>query len=270
MRIITLTTDFGQGDYSVAALKGALYNCVPDACLVDISHQIMPYNIIQAAYVLLNTYTHFPKGTLHLIGVDAEQTPWQRQILVKYKGHYFLGTDNGILSLVCEERSEIEIVEIDQQQEACSFSSLKIFPAVAQALFSGKSLSQIGKPTPPILKEMTFFNLDVSSNAIIGSIIYIDTYGNAVSNIKKELFTSVQNNRSFEIYVALHRFTTIYDSYNAIAYNDKNAEGKAMLLFNHSGYLELAIYKSNILTIGAASSLMGVQYQDQISVYFKS
>lgn len=272
MNIITLTTDFGQSDYSVAALKGALYSRVPEVRLVDISHQIAPYDILQGAYVLSRAYKHFPQGTLHLIGIDAEQTPWQRQLLVCYQGHFFLGADNGILSLVCSDTDALQIFEINRQQGSCPFPSLEIFPQIAQEFFSGVSPHHIGTESHRPLKDLQSYGVNVASNKIIGSIIYIDHYGNAVSNITKELFDATRDHRDFEIFVAGQRFTQICHSYNEFAFTCSkisDLEGEAMLLFNHSQHLELALYKSNMSTVGGASSLLGVRYHDQIAIYFK-
>ena len=88
MKIITLTTDFGLRDYSVGAVKGAIYTKCPDARIVDISHLVSPFDIFQTAYILKNAYKHFPKGSIHVIGVDAERNPEKRHLLMLLNGHY--------------------------------------------------------------------------------------------------------------------------------------------------------------------------------------
>ena len=100
MSIITLTTDFGMKDYFVAAIKGAIYTDLPDAKIVDITHNISPFNITETAYIIKNAYTHFPKGSIHIIGVDSESNQENKHIAIQLDGHYFIGTDNGIISLL--------------------------------------------------------------------------------------------------------------------------------------------------------------------------
>ena len=96
MNIVTLTSDFGNKDYSVAAVKGALVSTVQNPQVIDISHQIEPYNVTQAAYVLKNAYKTFPKGSIHIVGVESEKTPETDHLAMFFDGHYFIGLDNGI------------------------------------------------------------------------------------------------------------------------------------------------------------------------------
>ena len=98
MSIITLTTDLGLKDYYVGALKGSIYKQFPDAHLVDISHEISKFNLMETAFVIQNTFSDFPKGTIHIIGVKAEQTPESVHVAVEYRDHIFLAADNGIFS----------------------------------------------------------------------------------------------------------------------------------------------------------------------------
>jgi S-adenosylmethionine hydrolase len=103
MTIITLTTDFGHKDYSIAVIKAALLNHIPEATIIDISHQISPYNHSETAYILKNAFTAFPKGSIHIIGVESELTPENIHLAMEFEGHFFIGADNGIFSLIKEE-----------------------------------------------------------------------------------------------------------------------------------------------------------------------
>ena len=103
MTIITLTTDFGHKDYSLAVIKAALLNHIPEATIIDISHQISPYNHSETAYILKNAFTAFPKGSIHIIGVESELTPENIHLAMEFEGHFFIGADNGIFSLIKEE-----------------------------------------------------------------------------------------------------------------------------------------------------------------------
>ena len=88
MSIITLTTDFGMKAHFAGKVKGALVSQIPDARIFDISHNIAPFSIIEAAYVIQNAYSSFPKGSIHIIGVDSELTPENKHIVIKLKDHY--------------------------------------------------------------------------------------------------------------------------------------------------------------------------------------
>ena len=103
MAIITLTTDFGTKDHFVAALKGTILKELPTATLVDISHDISPFNIQECAYVLKNSYQAFPKSTIHIVGLDSERSPENEHIIVFADGHYFISANNGVISLITKE-----------------------------------------------------------------------------------------------------------------------------------------------------------------------
>ena len=103
MSIITLITDFGTKDHFVAKIKGAIISDLPQASIVDVSHQISPFNIMEAAYVIENSYQHFPEKTIHIIGVDSEKTIEQSQLVIILDNHYFICANNGIMSLLASK-----------------------------------------------------------------------------------------------------------------------------------------------------------------------
>ncbi|MCB0428385.1 MAG: SAM-dependent chlorinase/fluorinase, partial [Mangrovimonas sp.] len=113
MAIITLTTDFGEKDHFAGAVKGAIYSEFPELKIVDISHSISPFNIMEAAYVIQNAYSSFPKGTIHIIGIDSELSPENKHIAVKLDDHFFICANNGIMSMLCSEIAPERIVEIN-------------------------------------------------------------------------------------------------------------------------------------------------------------
>jgi len=174
MKIITLTTDFGLRDYSVGAVKGAIYTKCPDARIVDISHLVSPFDIFQTAYILKNAYKHFPEGSIHVIGVDAERNPEKRHLLMLLNGHYFIGADNGIFNLLAEENEPIQLFEVATDIPITLFPTLNVFPSVIEKVYKGLSPEQIGVPTNKYLRA-THFNPEVSSDGafIYGVIIYI-------------------------------------------------------------------------------------------------
>jgi S-adenosylmethionine hydrolase len=275
MAIITLTTDFGEKDHFAGAIKGAIYSQLSEVRIVDISHSVSPFNILEAAYIILNAYSSFPKGTIHIIGIDSELSPENKHIAMMLDDHYFICANNGIMSMICAEIAPEKIVEINIHDKIeTSFSVLDVFVKVACHIARGGTLEIIGKVINSIkpIKNLEPFVND-EKNQIIGTIIYIDNYGNVVTNIKKRFFETVQKTRAFEILARNHKFNKIYKKYSDIVdfsqeESKRNDEGKGLVVFNSSGYLEIAVYKSNCDTVGSASTLMGLKTMDTVTVNF--
>lgn len=276
MPIITLTTDFGEKDYFVGAVKGAIYSELESARIVDISHGIDPFHITEASYIIKNAYKSFPKGSIHIIGIDSELTPENRHIALKLDGHYFICANNGILSLIASEFVPEKIVEINIHDKVITnFPVLDIFVKVAGHVARGGTLEVIGKPVKEIrqLKELEPYT-NAEQNQIIGNVLYIDNYGNVVTNISKKYFEQVGKGRKYIIKARTAKFDEIFSTYSdAINFNTEKInreDGKKLAIFNSGGYIELAIYKSNPSTVGSASSLFGLEYRDTITINFEN
>ena len=275
MSIVTLTTDFGTKDYFVSATKAALFSELNNINIFDISHEISPYNVTEAAYILKNAYKSFPKGTIHLIGVDSELTPENKHLVMMFDGHYFIGADNGIFSLIINNKKADIIVSINIHKNiVTSFPILDVFVKIAGHISRKGELEVIGKKINSIL-ELTNVNPVINNlkNKILGSVIYIDNYGNVITNITETIFKDIGRSRSFVINARTIEFKKIYNNYSeAIDFNIDKAkreeDGKKIALFNTAGHLELAIYKSNPLTVGSASSLFGLNYRDAVTIIF--
>jgi len=275
MSIITLTTDFGNKDHFASAVKGAIYTELPEAKVVDISHEISPFHSIEAAYIIQNAYKNFPNGSIHIVGIDSELHAENKHIAVKLDGHYFICANNGLISLITSEINPEEIVEINIHNTiATNFPVLDVFVTVACHIVRGGKLAVIGKPIIELktLKGITPI-INVGDKQIVGSIIYIDNYGNLVTNITRKLFEEVGKGREFRITARMAVFENIYDRYSdainfEIEKSKREEDGKKLAVFNSSGYLELAIYKSNPKTVGGAASLFGLDYRDTVTVNF--
>ncbi|WP_406684016.1 SAM-dependent chlorinase/fluorinase [Seonamhaeicola sp. MEBiC1930] len=275
MPIITLTTDFGEKDYFAGATKGAIYSELPDVKIVDISHSVSPFNIPEAAYIIQNAYSSFPKGTIHIIGIDSEINQENKHIAIKLDDHYFICANNGIMSMICSEIAPEKIVEINIHDKIqTSFPVLDVFVKVACHIARGGTLEVIGKSInsiKPIKNIVPYVNDDKTQ--IIGNVIYIDNYGNVVTNIKRGFFETIQKGRPFEISARNYKFKTIFKKYSDIVNfetpeDKRHDEGKGLVVFNSGNFLEIAVYKSNSATVGSASSLMGLGIMDAISVNF--
>ncbi len=275
MAIITLTTDFGGKDHFVAAIKGRILSEVVDTTIVDISHEISPFDIHECAYILKHTYREFPPGTIHIIGVDAEQSPENQHLIALLEGHYFIGANNGVLSLMVGNTPPEKILEITIPNTVYnSFQELEVFTKVACHLARGGKAEVVGKPFEG-LKEVKDFEPQITNDGktITGKVIYIDHYGNVITNIKKGLFEAYRNGRPFEILARTARLSSVFESYNqlidfSLPRHQRKGPSDFLALFNAAGHLELAIYKSDLKTVGGASSLIGLNYRDSITVNF--
>ena len=274
--IITLTTDFGEKDHFAGAVKGALYSELETIRIVDISHCISPFHISEAAYIIQNAYKSFPPGSIHIIGIDSELNPENKHIAVYLDNHYFICANNGIISMLTSEIKPEKIVEINVHDNIESnFPVLDVFVKVACHIARGGTLEVIGKPISKI-KQLTGIKpvVNPENSQIIGNVIYIDNYGNVISNINKVLFEKIGKGRSFTIQARSIKFSKVYNRYSDFINfdNPKNKrveDGKKLALWNSSNYLELSIYKSNPKTVGSASSLFGLNYRDTVSVNFE-
>ncbi|WP_019038187.1 SAM hydrolase/SAM-dependent halogenase family protein [Psychroflexus tropicus] len=275
MPTITLTTDFGLKDHSVAAVKGALLCELDNVNILDISHEISPFNYTEAAYIIKNAYHNFPKNSIHIIGVDSELTPENKHLAIYLDGHYFICADNGILSLLASEIKPDKIVEINIHDNYERKSKiLNVFISVAAHIYRGGDLDVIGKPVSKI-NELTHVKPTVNQqeDQIIGHIIYIDNFGNVVSNISRSFFKTMAKGRDAIITARSTKFNSVYSSYSEainfeVPKEQREMEGKKIALFNSSDFLELAIYKSNPMSVGCASSLFGIKYLDTLTVKF--
>lgn len=275
MSIITLTTDYGLKDHFVGALKGKILTEFPEAKIVDISHDIDPFNTAEASYIIQAAYSSFPKGTVHLIGVDAERNTENEHVVMQWNDQFFICADNGILSMLTQRILPQKIVVINIHDRLPSNATdLDVFKTVACHLAKGGTLNVIGKEIQQ-LKPTTELQPIVSKdgNSIKGNVIYIDHFGNVVVNISQKQFSEVGKGRTFEIDIKPKPIKSIQSNYSAIAVSDKFPikyfEGEQLALFNEVGFLEIALFRSNPSTVGSAQTLLGIGYRDTITINFK-
>lgn len=259
MGVITLTTDLGYRDFYQAALKGSIISLLPDVRLVDISHQIPSFNIQNAAFILQNAYHYFPKETVHLIGIDTVFQEGARYIAMKYNGHYFVGADNGIFSIILGENKAEELVEIEMMQELrfLHFPLADILVKAACHIARGDDMKLLGSKIDSPLQKVTLQPIIENNSIIKGHVSYIDSFGNAISNISKDLFNRIQRGRNFLLH--FKRNETI----NKMSWHyNEVSEGEKLCLFGISNYLEIAINK------GHASNLLGLHPDETIMIEF--
>ena len=275
MSIITLTTDFGHKDYFVGALKGKILSEHKEAVIVDISHEIDLFNTLEASYCIEAAYHNFPKGTIHIIGVDSERVGDTQHIAMQWDDHYFICADNGILNTLIQKKIPQKIVAITIHDRLnIDASDMDVFVAVACHIARGGLLNVIGKEIQS-LKPVSVLTSSITDDLseIKGQIVYIDSFGNCVTNISHKQFNDTIRGRKFEIVIKNKKFSRLHKSYSDFPVSDvkqlKDLEGDFLALFNENGYLEIAIYKSNPKTVGSAATLLGLHFRDTVSIKFK-
>lgn len=255
--IITLTTDLGLSDFYVAAAKGAMVKRIPQIQIVDISHDIVKYDIMMAAFNLRHAYSHFPEGTVHIVSIndiEDEQTP---HVAMKMHGHYFIGADSGLFSLVFDQEAE-EIVQLNSSKNGSHlFPLLQSFVEPAALLLEGKKLASLGRKIHGF-KKLLMPAATRGEGLIRGSFIYQDSYGNMVTNIRKPLFDEVGNGHPFTINLRNTKLNLnkMHNSYTDVG------EGDLVAMFNHVGFLEIALNKTS------AARLLGLKVSDSIRIEF--
>ncbi len=250
----------GTKDHYVGVLKGTILRLYPDARIIDLTHEIKPFFVPGAAMTVRNSYPDFPKGTVHLIGVNPNRTELVDHLAIEFKGQFFVGADNGMFPLMFNQ-APTKVFDLSLVRQTASseiFPSRDIFAVAACHLAQGGIMEILGRPAE-INNEITAFAPVVNGLTIRGLAVHIDIYGNIVTNIDKNLFRSVGQGKPFEIRFRKeqHVINKLYQSYSEVP------SGEKMALFGASGLLEIAINRSN------ASQLLGVKHEDVISITFK-
>lgn len=257
--IITLTTDFGYRDYYVSAMKAVILSKCPKVRLVDVSHDILPQDIMAGAWILRNSAFLYPKGTIHLAVVDPGVGTKRKPIAVETKGHYFVGPDNGIFSLLSSytELNAFEILHDDIMKQTISstFHGRDIFAPAAAMLANGMPIHELGKPIEEI-NSYRWASPISDDEGIQGWVVHIDTYGNLITNIPEELLEKCKS-QPFKIYVG----TTIINS-TVSTFSDVT-DGETVALIGSAGTLEICVNK------GSASEMLSVYKGAPVSVVFQ-
>ncbi len=258
MAVITLTTDLGTRDHYAASLKGTLLSLVPGALIVDISHEIAHFNLLEAAFVAKSACPKFPEGSIHIIGVDPEGGSRLSMVVMRQDGQYYLAPDNGVLSLIrTSEEAECIIVDMETMSLAANgraFLAQNRLAPIAAALANGQSMAALG--TVATIKEFRWGEPSYTENSLRGVIVHIDHFGNAITNIQKEPFLKIKGERSFQVFIRNLRIQRIVGSYA------DGSKGDSLAIFSDNGHLEIAIRE------GSAAKLLGLKVQDMITIEF--
>jgi hypothetical protein len=259
MHIITLTSDWNENDFYVAAIKGKLLSVCPEARIIDINHHIRSHNISQAAFIVRNSYPHFPDQSIHIIAVKSEPETGSELLAARKENHYFLCADNGILGLLGgTEPEEVVSLSGDYMDDPDTFVTLTVFAEAACKLSGGTPITSLGAPVKNYDRQ-TPLRATIEDQTITGSVIYIDSYQNAITNISQELFKRIGKGKAFKIYVQSKHY--VIDRINK-RYNETDP-GDLLAIFNSAGLLEIAIRNGN------AAGLLKLTTNSIIRVEFK-
>src|SRR4029078_1662336 len=256
MPLITLTSDIGPQDFLIGAVKGQLLQANPTFSIVDISHNLSPFNYPQAAYVCRNAIKNFPEQTFHIILINLFDKRPDYLLLVKHNNQYIGCADNGLITMILEEIPlEICALPLSKSAQKNTLYCASVFAQAFDNIIAGKTLKQLGDGDISIEVKNHLRPL-LGNNWIEGQIIFIDNFENVIINITKDEFEEQRRGRSFKI---VFKRDEIIDKISE-TYADVN-ESEKLALFNSAGYLEIAINKGN------AAGLFGLEgYSEKLNM----
>ncbi|MDP4263309.1 MAG: SAM-dependent chlorinase/fluorinase [Bacteroidota bacterium] len=240
MPLLTLTSDIGQQDYIVGAVKAQLLKVNPAFELIDITHTISPFNYPQAAYICRSAFKNFPEFSYHIILVNLFEKKPEQLLLAFHKNQYFFCADNGLLNMILEEPPEMVIgIPLDKMAIKNTLYCARVMGTVVNQLVQGESVKNIGIADVSYTEKNHLRPL-LDNNWIEGQIIFIDNFENVIVNITREQFEEQRKGRSFRIVFKRDEvIDRISESYADVS------PGEKLALFNSAGYLEIAINKGN-------------------------
>lgn len=256
MAIITFTSDFGMRDHYVAAVKAKIFNYNSNIQVIDITHNVEHFNIAHGAFVVNSVFRDFPKGTVHLVSVNSLGNADDKFICLRLEEHFFVGSNNGLFSLL-SDKTPIIVELLHDKQPINTFPEKNILAFAAVSLASGKNIYDLG-PTLTLdnLTKMLNRKLKQTKNLIDGNVVHIDAYGNAITNISKKIFDEVRADRAYAIIFGRQEILNLQLLYNEVD------NGDCAIIFNDNGMMEIAINSGN------ASQLLGLEYDSLVSVNF--
>jgi S-adenosylmethionine hydrolase len=260
--IITLTTDFGDKDPYAAIMKGVILSINPHGIIVDLTHKIPPQDILQAAFIVRNSYRYFPKNAIHIAIVDPGVGSERLPLLITTKWGFYVGPDNGIFSIVLRENPSEKIIKIENKdymlkEISNTFHGRDIFAPASAYLSLGEDPKKFGSEIKEIVK-LAWTDPKINQCEIIAKIIHVDTFGNIITNISQKLFKETVGKGGFNLVIKegliIEKISNSYKGRKA---------GEPLAIFGSSGFLEISLQNDN------ASSEFGIIRGDEVNIYFK-
>lgn len=274
MQFITLTTDMGLKDYYVATLKAAiLQQCNGPVHLIDITHEVQPFDVAEAAFHVSQSYKNFPEGTIHIVGVDSEpvfnfgNSEGSFPSVMIMDNQYFVSNDNGffgVLSRFGQNYQFYRIEDVLSNPKGFKFPTKNILVPIACKLANGENIEALATPYPTFKKAFASVPV-IEEHLIKGSIIHFDKFGNAITNIDADLFQKIGNNAPFIIKFRegeSYKIDIISKTYNEVP------DGEKLAIFNENGLLEIAINRGANQSTGGAQKLFALRKNDTVRIEF--
>ena len=257
--VITLMTDFGTSDHFVGVMKGVILNINPKVQIVDITHTVPPQDVHGAAFIVNSTYRYFPAGTIHVVVVDPGVGSRRRAIICQTDTAYFVCPDNGVLSYILNDNTAHRVVSLDNtdywlSEVSNTFHGRDIFAPVAARLSRGISHSQFGDAVINVVRLPVQIP-QVTKTTIAGSIIWVDHFGNLITNLTSDMLESFGMDSGFVIRAGKAEISQLNRAYA------ESEEGEYLAIIGSCGYLEISINQ------GSAAQVLGLKRNDLIEIH---
>ena len=261
MRTIALLTDFGVKDNFVGAMKGVILNINPKVNLVDITHEVSPQNVWEAGFLLYKSFNFFPKNTIFLVVVDPGVGSKRKALAIKTKNYYFVGPDNGVLSLAVKEDGLRKAVSLENKryflkEVSFTFWGRDVFSPVSAYLSKGISIDKFGRVCERI-KELKIPSPQIKGSILSGEVIYIDRFGNLITNISLKDFKDFTKNKEFIFKIKSKNIDKFYPYYQ------KAKIDELFLCGGSFGYLEVSLKNKS------AKSFLKAKAKDKVKLLLK-
>lgn len=255
MPIITLTSDIGTKDYITGAVKGRLLQVNAQFNIIDITHELPPFNYPQASYICRNAFKNFPKNTFHILLVDLHNSNLNYLLMARHENQYIGCADNGLLTMILKQKpEEVVALPLDADIPKNILTFTDVFAKAYQSIINGADPDQVGDPNITIEEKNSLRPLQ-GMNSMEGQIIFIDNFENVVINITREEFEEQRRGRPYKI--VFHRNETISKISNTYA---DVPQSEKVAIFNAAGYLEIAINKGNAAGLFGLEGYTGQAY----------
>jgi S-adenosylmethionine hydrolase len=258
MPTITLTTDFGTSDHFVGAMKGVILGLVPRAAIVDITHEIVPYDVNEAAFVVAQAWRYFPKKTIHVVVVDPGVGSERRPIVCEAGGHFFVAPDNGVLAMIYDAAPHkvraITNVKLMLKEVSRTFHGRDIFAPAAAHIASGVDTAKFGKPIQDYVRGFQIKPHQIGRHSWKGIILKVDRFGNLITNFQIDDYAGAKT-RPFELRVGMERISRL-----ALTYSETTI-GDVFAIVGSSGYIEVAANQASAAKILGCGAGAGVELE---------
>jgi S-adenosylmethionine hydrolase len=264
MRIISLTTDFGIQDGYVGVMKAVIYRIAPEVKIIDLSHMVRPQNILQGGMTAIGHIGYFPEDSIHVLVVDPGVGTSRRPIAAKIGDQYYVAPDNGLLTPMIEQAQQrswpMEFVELNDSKYwldyiSHTFHARDIFAPVAAHLAVGVTLHDLGAPiNDPVLLPLP--RPKITQDHVQGEVIYVDHYGNLVTNIRQADLSTLDQTESIEVTIADHSIHGITRTFG------EGEHGSLIALLDENRSLGISVVN------GSAAQLLNASVGEEIEVRF--